>query len=66
MYKYSNNLLPECIALLYLQNDSIHEAQYSRMSSTQSTSLAKSFSNRRARIWNVLLIKLTVMFRCQY
>ena len=25
MYKYSNNLLPECIALLYLQNDSIHE-----------------------------------------
>ena len=25
MYKYSNNLLPEFISLLYLGNDSIHE-----------------------------------------
>ena len=25
MYKYSLNLLPECIAHLYLRNDSIHE-----------------------------------------
>ena len=25
MYKYSNHLLPECIAQLYLRNDSIHE-----------------------------------------
>ena len=25
MYKYSNNLLQECISLLYLRNDSIHE-----------------------------------------
>ena len=25
VYKYSLNLLPECIAHLYLRNDSIHE-----------------------------------------
>ena len=25
MYKYSNHLLPECIAQLYFKNDSIHE-----------------------------------------
>ena len=25
MYKYSLNLLPECMAHLYLRNDSIHE-----------------------------------------
>ena len=25
MYKYSNNPLPKCIALLYLRNDTIHE-----------------------------------------
>ena len=25
MYKYSNHLLPECIAQLHLRNDSIHE-----------------------------------------
>ena len=25
MYKYSNHLLPECRAQLYLRNDSIHE-----------------------------------------
>ena len=25
MYKYSNNLLVECISLLYLRNDSIHD-----------------------------------------
>ena len=25
MYKYYLNLLPECIAQLYLRNDSVHE-----------------------------------------
>ena len=28
MYKYSNNLLPECISLLYLRNDSLVKSQH--------------------------------------
>ena len=54
MYKYSLNLLPECIAHLYLRNDSntrgCHELRV--------LPGAKSFSNISARIWNVLSNKI--------
>ena len=65
MHKYSNNLLPECIAKNvqhgcqcnvhcheFLRNGSIHEHN------TQSIPGAKTFSNISARFWNVLTNKI--------
>ena len=66
MYKYSNNLLPECIAQLYLRKDSLHEHNTGGCYLLRVLLGAKTFSNTRARIWNVLTNKITVMFRCQY
>ena len=54
MYKYSNNLLPECIALLYLRNDSIHEHNTRRCHQLRVLTGAKTFSNISTRIWNGL------------
>ena len=55
MYTYSNNLLPEYIAQLYLQNDSIHEHNTRGCHLLRVLPGAKSFS---ARIWNVLTNKI--------
>ena len=41
MYRYSLNLLPECIAHLYLRNDSIHEHN------TRGTSWCKNFHQHK-------------------
>ena len=58
MYKHSNNLLPECISLFYLRNDSIHEHNYTRRCHLLGVLPgAKTFSNISARIWNVLTNK---------
>ena len=54
MYKYSNNLLPECISLLYLRNDSIHEHNTGGCHQLRVLHGAETFSNISARIWNVL------------
>ena len=59
MYKYSNHLLPECIAQLYLRNDSIHEhntrgCQLLRVPLDSKPSVACM----SARIWNALSLKL--------
>ena len=66
MYKYSNNLLPECISLLYLRNDSIHEhntrgCHQLRVSMVQKLSVILVHESGMFS-----LINLTVMFRCQY
>ena len=69
MYKYSNNFLPESIALLYLRNDSIHGHNTRSYHQLRVLPGAKTFSNIRARIWNLLTNKInceTVIFRCQY
>ena len=58
MYKYSNNLLPECISLLYLRNDSIHEHNTGGCHQLKILSGAKTLSNISARIWNVLSNKI--------
>ena len=74
MYKYSLNLLPECIAHLYLRNDSIHEHntrgchEHSTRGCHEHNTRgchelrvlpgAKTFSNISARIWNVLSYKI--------
>ena len=60
MYKYFNNLLPECISLLYLRNDSIHEHNTRGCHQLRVLPGAKTFSNISARIWNVLTNK----FKC--
>ena len=44
MYKYSNNLLPECI-ILYLRNDSIHEHNTRGCHQLRVLTGAKTFSN---------------------
>ena len=59
MYKYSNNLLPECISLLYLRSNSIHEHNTRGCHQLRVYSLVqKAFSNISARIWNVLTNKI--------
>ena len=58
MYKYSLNLLPECIAHLYLRNDSTHEPNTRGCHELRVLPGAKSFSNISARIWNVLSNKI--------
>ena len=58
MYKYSLNLLPECIAHLYLRNDSIHEHNTRSCHELRVLPGAKSFSNISAQIWNVLSNKI--------
>ena len=70
MYKYSNNLLPECISLLYLRNDSIHEHNTRGCHQVRVLHGAKTFSNISARIWNVLTNKFNCdvsmsIFKCK-
>ena len=50
---YSNKLSPECIAQLYLRNDSIYEQCHLLRVLPD----AKTFSNISARIWNVFTNK---------
>ena len=69
MYKYSLNLLPECIAHLYLRNDSIHEHNTRGCHELRVLPGAKTFSNISARIWNVLSNKINCdvsmsIFKC--
>ena len=70
MYKYSNNLLPKCISLLYLRNDSIHEHNTRECNQLRVLHGAKTFSNISARIWNVLTNKFNCdvsmsIFKCK-
>ena len=58
MYKYSNNLLPECISLLYVQNDGIHEHNTRKCHQLRVFPGANTFSNISGRIWNVLTNKI--------
>ena len=60
MRKYSNNLLPERISLLYLRNDSIYEHNTRGCHQLSVYLGAKTFSNISARIWNVLTNKIVV------
>ena len=70
MYKYSNNLLLECISLLYLRNDSIYEHNTRGCYQLRVLPGAKTFSNGSARIWNVLTNKFNCdvsmpIFKCK-
>ena len=60
MYIYSLNLLPVCIAHLYLRNDSIHEHNTRGCDELRVDLLpgAKTFANISARVWNVLSNKI--------
>ena len=69
MYKYSNNRLPECIALLFVRNDNIHEHNTRGCHQPRVLRGAKTFSNIIARIWNVLTNKINCdismsIFKC--
>ena len=69
MYKYSLNLLPECIAHLYLRNDSIHEHNTRGCHELRVLPGAKTFANISARVWNVLSNKINCdvsmsVFKC--
>ena len=70
MYKYSNNLLPECISILYLRNDSIHEHNTRGCHQLRVLHGAKTFNNISARVWNVLTNKFNCgvsmsIFKCK-
>ena len=58
MYEYSNHLLPEYIAQLYLKNDSIHEHNTRGCQLLRVPLDSKTFSSLSARIWNALSLKL--------
>ena len=58
MYKYSLNLIPECIAHLYLRNDSIHEHNTRGCHELRVLLGAKTFTNISARVWNVISNKI--------
>ena len=58
MYKYSLNLSPECIAYLYLRNDSIHEHNTRGCHKLRVLPDAKTLSNKSAQIRNVLSNKI--------
>ena len=65
-----NNLLPECISLLYLRNDSIHEHNTRGCHQLRVHHGAKTFSYISARIWNVLTNKFNCdvsmsIFKCK-
>ena len=63
MYKYSNNLLPECISLLYSRNDNIilEDVTNYEYSTVQKLSVILVHESGMFS-----LINLTVMFRSQY
>ena len=63
MYKYSNNLLPECISLLYLRNDSIHEHNTRGCHKLRVQKLSVILVHESGMF---SLINLAVMFLCQY
>ena len=70
MYKYSNNLLLECISLLYLRNDCIYEHNTRGCHQLRVLPGAKTFNNGSARIWNVLTNKFNCdvsmpIFKCK-
>ena len=68
MYRYSLNLLPECIAQLYLRNDSIHEHNTRGCHELRVLPGAKTFTNISAQVWNVLSNKINnvsmSVFKC--
>ena len=69
MYKCSLNFLPECIAHLYLRNDSIHEHNTRGCHELKVLLGPKTFSNICARIWIVLCNKISCdvsmsIFKC--
>ena len=53
---YSLNHLPECIAHLYLRNDSIHDFNTRGCHALRVLPGAKAFSNISARTYNMLYI----------
>ena len=55
---YPNYLSPECIAQLYLRNDSIHEHNDRECQLLRVPLGSKTFSSLSARIWNALSHKL--------
>ena len=58
MYKYSLNLLQECIAHLYLRNDSIHVHNTRGCHELRVHPGAKTFTNISAKVWNVISNKI--------
>ena len=58
MYKYSLNPLQECIAHLYLRNDSIHVHNTRGCHELRVHPGAKTFTNISARVWNVISNKI--------
>ena len=64
MYKYTNHLLPECIAQLYLRNDSIHEHNTRGCQLLRVPLESKTFSVPESGM--LFLLNLIAMFRFHY
>ena len=58
MYKFNNNLLPNCLSQLYERTDSVHGHNTRGWKLLRVPTGTKTFSNISARDWNALSNKI--------
>ena len=58
MYKFNNNLLPNCLSQLYERTDSVHHHNTRGCQLLRVPTGIKTFSNMSARVWNALSNKI--------
>ena len=58
MYKFNNNLLPNCLSQLYERTDSVHHHNTRGCQLLRVPTGTKTFSNMSARVWNALSNKI--------
>ena len=58
MYKFNNNLLPNCLSQLYERTNSVHHHNTRGCQLLRVPTCTKTFSNMSARVWNALSNKI--------
>ena len=58
MYKFNNNLLPNCLLQLYERTDSVHDHNTRGCQLLRVSTGTKTISNMSARDWNALSNKI--------
>ena len=58
MYKFNNNLLPNCLSQLYERTGSVHDHNTRGCQLLRVSTGTKTFSNMSARVWNALSNKI--------
>ena len=58
MYKFNNNLLPNCLSQLYERTDSVHDHNTRGCQLLIVSTVTKTFSIMSASVWNALSNKI--------